>query len=700
MKVLQILPKLDCGGVERGTVDLAKGLIKRGHSAYVISGGGKLVESLAKVGARHIELPVGKKSLSSLFLISKIRKIIEREGIDIVHARSRVPALLAYYAAKPTHAKFITTCHGFYSKHFLSSVMGWGERVIVISRAVGRRMINDFNVSQDRITLVYRGVDLSKYKFDKDKYRDIDKKEKFIIANVGRLTPIKGHKYFIKAVHLALHKKPNIEAWIVGGSGKEKYVESLKQLVAKLGMENVVKFIGVEDDIPSLMKKVDLLVLSTVYPEGFGRVIIEAGASGVSVVATSVGGVLDIIDDGVNGILVSPEDEYSMSDAIVKMSWNKPLLRQFSHNLRDKVEREFTLDKMVDDTIRVYEEELAKKRILVFKLGALGDLILITPSLRLLKKKYPSSFIAVVVDEDLAPAIELSPYVDEIIPFKRRMKRGRFKHLFSVAKKIKKYNFDIAIDFQNNFKTHLLALLSGINFTYGYRRGLLGRFLTNGLDNFSDPIPPVKHQFRVLNLLGISGSVEHLEFWFSDDDARYARDLLRKDKKKQYVGFVLSASSKWPSKRWPVEHFVKLAERFSKIGVEVVLLGDDSASKARDNFNMRSRIKVIDAVGKTDILQLGALIKELDLLISPDSAPLHIASAVKTNVIALFGPTDPGRHLPPGIGYVIIKRNISCVPCYNGICLNGTYKCMKAISVEEVFERAKVELKYKKRLFC
>jgi len=147
MRIAQILPELNVGGVETGTVDLAKALKKRGHEPFVISNGGTLVDELVKAGIPHLQLPVHRKSIVSLRLVREIVTFIERERIDVIHARSRVPAWLAYLSVRRTDCDFVTTCHGYYSKHFLSRVMGWGKRVIVISHSIGRRMIDDFGVS-------------------------------------------------------------------------------------------------------------------------------------------------------------------------------------------------------------------------------------------------------------------------------------------------------------------------------------------------------------------------------------------------------------------------------------------------------------------------------------------------------------------------------------------------------------------------
>ena len=358
MKILHIVPALNSGGVETGTIDLAIALKKLGHTIVVISSGGKLVEELTKNNILHIKLPVNRKSISSVLLIPKIARILEYQSTDIVHASSRVPAWIGFFACKLSNTPFVTSCHGFYSKHFLSAVMGWGKLVMVISGTIKRRMIEDFKVPENKIRLVYRGVDLRKYTFYLTKY---DKnKDSFTVINVGRLTPLKGQYKFIKAMKLVIEKIPNIKVLIVGEGkqGSEEYLNKLKTLTKELGMENNVSFLGKRDDITELLNKSDCLVLSTNVPEGFGRTIIEAGASGTAVCASNIGGIREIVDNGISGLLFEPNDKNDMAEKIIKMLSDIDLRRKCAINLRKKVEENFALDQMVKNTLSVYEEAI------------------------------------------------------------------------------------------------------------------------------------------------------------------------------------------------------------------------------------------------------------------------------------------------------------------------------------------------------
>ena len=197
MHVLQLLPSLDVGGVERGVLDLTKGLVARGHRVSVISTGGSLVEPLTTLGAMHYQLPVHEKSLSSIVsCIHAVAHYITTAGVDIVHARSRVPGWIGFAAARRTQRPFVTTAHGFYRPHLGSRVMTWGRLVIVPSDALGRYLMERFHVPKDRLRLIPRGVDLSEFA-----YQPIPETHTgpWRIGMFGRLSAIKGHEVAIRA---------------------------------------------------------------------------------------------------------------------------------------------------------------------------------------------------------------------------------------------------------------------------------------------------------------------------------------------------------------------------------------------------------------------------------------------------------------------------------------------------------------------
>lgn len=688
MKTLQILPSLELGGVERGVIDLARAMKARGDETVVVSSGGALVAQLNQMGVRHYALPVHKKSLAVFKQVNTLAEIIQRENIEIVHGRSRVPAWIGWMAAQKARVPFVTTCHGYYSAHFFSRVMGWGKRVIVISRVVGRHMIDDFGVPPDRIRLIHRGIDLSQFSYVPNKYDSVPKTLRII--SVGRLSPIKGQVDFLRAVHHVRREIPNLEVWIVGseGKGKTRYTELLHRTARQLGLDSCVKFMGTRRDIPELLAQADLLVLATRIPEAFGRVVVEAGAVGTAVISTRVGGVLDIVDDGENGLLVPPGDVQSMTRSMIRLLKDRQLCRKMTAAMRSKVERNFALDSMVEKTLEVYREVKAEKKILVIKLGAIGDLILAVPSFRMLREKFPDARICLLADRKLAPSVSSCPYLDEVIPVDRSRLSNIF-YLLRLAKRLRREGFDVSVDLQNSKWTHALAFLSGVRERAGFRRGKLGFLLNRAETPPKAPEPPVRNQFRVLSKLGVQKLDDRLELWASPRARRNAETWMAAlPEGRPRVGFVLGSSPQWETKRWPIESFRELGDRLAReLNASVVLIGSKEDVPLAYHYLSRPADYVLDLTGRTSPQDLIAVTEKLSALISGDTAPLHAAAALGIPVAALFGPTDPKRHMPPAENASVISKRLPCQPCYSGRCrLAEKMACMTKISPDEVFE--------------
>lgn len=710
MKVLQILPRLELGGVERGTVDLARALKVRGEQTVVVSSGGALVQELEREGIPHYTLPVAQKSLLSLSLVSKLVEIIQKERVDLVHARSRVPAWIAWFACREARVPFVTTCHGYYSNHLLSRVMGWGKRVIVPSQVIARHMTGDFGVPPERVVLIPRGVDLSQFPFQPEKY-DGPEPKVFRILNLGRFSPIKGQVEFLRAIHrlrertrLEGRKGLRLEVWLAGseGEGKSAYTGEIDRTIQQLGLEGIVKKLGVCRDVPKLIGEADLLVLSSLVPESFGRVLIEAGARGTVCVASRLGGVLDVIEEGSDGILADPRNEEEMSRAIEEALCDRKRAKAMAHRFRKKVEEKFSLDSMADKTLEVYRTVRNGKKILVMKLGALGDIILAVPSLRMIRKKFPQARLSLMVDSRYAAVVRGCPYLDEVLPFDR-VKAGSWIWLARFAKRLRREAFDCSVDFQNTKRTHFLAFLAGVPDRYGFRRGIFGRLLNHPDLNFMKSDSPVRHQFRILSHLGINSLDERLELWPDPDSEDVLNRRMAESELKpngRLVGLAIGSSSRWPTKRWPLHYFRSLSERLVKeLHCQIVLIGSAEDRPLAEEFLSKtagsslSPHSCLDWVGRTTLPELVALVKQLQILVTGDTAPLHIAGALGIKTLALFGPTDPNRHLPPVKNVTLFVRRLPCQPCYKGVChYSETLACLKRIGPDEVFEAIRKHL--------
>jgi len=689
MNVLQILPELNVGGVETGTLDLARHLAKLGHKAVVVSAGGPMVKDIQAAGALHYQLPVHKKSLWMMFkLVPALAEIIKKEKIDIVHARSRVPAWIAYFACRRTKTVFITTCHGYYSKHPFSYVMGWSKRVIALSNIIARHMIEDFDVPVERVRIIARSVDAARFNYQNP---DEKRKVEFNIGIIGRITPLKGHLHFIKAMAKVARSIPRLKIWIVGDapSHKQAYKEQVQVLVKRLGLWHCTEFLGVQRNIPEIMSQLDLVVLATTTHEAFGRVIIEAQAAGVPVVATEVGGVVDIIENNVNGLLVPAQDSTAMSEAVLRIYKDKAFARQLAENAYKKVLEKYNVELMVKNTLAVYAEALKSFKILVLKFSSLGDVILSTAGIRAIRERFAGDYkVSFLVGEESKDALLRCPYIDELLVADFKGKDSGLKGLWNMGRLLRKKNFDIVVDLQNNRASHILARLSASLNRYGYDNKKFGFLLNYRIKDDKPPIGPVEHQFRILKLLGIDLKDAHLEIWPSQEDESYIDELLSKEwlsVNQKLIGFNLSASARWLTKSWPQEHIAKLCEELGYKDMRVVLTGTQADAQAAESLiGLVKNTKLINACGKTTVNQLACLIKKCAAYVSADSSPLHVAAAVNTPFVALFGPTDPRRHMPPANDYVLIKKDLPCSPCYKSKCKKK--KCVELITPEEVMQ--------------
>lgn len=686
MNILQILPELKTGGVERGTVDLAQALVNAGHKAVVVSAGGRLVEELNKIGVKHFTLNVHKKSLFSiLYAAYFLGRIINNEHIDIVHARSRVPAWISYFALmRSPGVALVTTCHGHYNTHFFSRVMGWGKQVIVISQVIGRHMINNFKVSKEKIRLIYRGVDLNTFRFRRTDV-NTDKNEK-LIGIIGRITPIKGHVHFIKSLPSIISEFPKAKALIIGDAPthRQPYLKELVNLIEKLQLKEKVKLIGTLKDIPDILAKLDLLVLATTTEEAFGRVVIEAGAVGVPVVATRVGGVVEIIEHEKNGLLVEAADPYALSQAAIRLLKDKDLRLRCVNNLRKKVEKEFSLSTMVKKTIAVYEQIKRNKHILVIKLGALGDVILISSALKALREHFPGAYIEVLVKNEFKTILQICPYLDDLIILRNKSLAEIVKRILLLRKK----EFDIAVDFQNNNLSHFMSFAAGIPMRYGYKNKKLGFLLNQPVVETDQKLDPLMHQLQVLNLLGIKNIDKNLQIWISDKEEEFIEEFLTQNwynKNQLLIGINAIASHRWKSKLWHRQRYAQIADMLAEnFNARVVFTGTENDLDSVEKIISHTKCKPINACGKTSLMQLAALIRRCSVLLTVDSAPMHIAAAVRTPFVALFGPTDPECHLPFSEKFALIKKDLKCSPCYKSSCFRKS--CMAQITVEEVYK--------------
>jgi len=350
VRILQVLPELELGGVETFVVLLSKELKKLGHDVVVVSSGGRLVDELKEYGVGHIKLPVSSKNpvtiWYSAFLLSKILKGLH---VDVIHAHSRVPDWVAYFVSLFTRVPFVVSAHAFYTPHWGSKIVAKADRVICDSVSVGEYAVERLGVSRDKIRVVYNGIDVKRFEDVKPPFSN----PPYSIGTVGRLAPSKGQKVLIEAFARLLKEGLDVRL-VIAGDGP--LMDELVSLSESLGVSGYVEFLGFRSDIPDVLSQIDLFVHPSLIPEPLSMALIEAMAASRPVVASGVGGFREVIVDGKTGYLVKPASVDELADAMRKIVINPESGIEMGENGLKRVRELFSSDVMATKMLEVYGE--------------------------------------------------------------------------------------------------------------------------------------------------------------------------------------------------------------------------------------------------------------------------------------------------------------------------------------------------------
>ncbi len=366
-RILQLVPALGDGGVERSVAEMVEYLSSLGLSSWVASAGGPLVAQAEKAGARHLDIAVGSKSPFGMIAAARaIARAIDQYDIDIVHARSRAPAWAGLLALKLARrkARFLTTFHGVYShgnalKRFYNSGMLRTPVVIANSQFIRNHIIDIYRYPAEKIIVAPRGIDPSI--FDPDAVSAEQRAEvrsqlggsagRPVVVMVGRVTGWKGHRVLLKAFSLIGTTEADL---VLVGGGDPSFVEELKNEASALGIGDRVTFAGSRRDIPAVLAAADVAVSASTRPEAFGRAAIEAQAMRLPVIATDHGGSRETVLAGKTGWLVPPNDADSMAAALREALADENLRAKMGIEGRRNVLENFTTQMMLEKEFSAY----------------------------------------------------------------------------------------------------------------------------------------------------------------------------------------------------------------------------------------------------------------------------------------------------------------------------------------------------------
>jgi glycosyltransferase involved in cell wall biosynthesis len=368
MKIVQILPEMNAGGVELCTLELSTLLVRHGHESIVISHGGRLVAELEAAGARHVAMPVHRKSLATLLQVGPLRRFLAAEKPDILHIHSRVPGWIAWLAWRgmdpATRPRLVSTVHGFYSVNAYSAVMTRGERVIAVSHSIRLYILENYPACPpERIRVIHHGIEPAECGADfrpsaewleRWHAEHPELAGKSVLLLPGRITRWKGHEDFVRLIATLKTNGLQIHGLVAGDTHPKKraFAAELHALAEQLGVAGNLTFLGHRPDIREVMAVSDIVLSLSRDPEAFGRVSLEAMALGKPVVGYDHGGVGEQLDEIFPRGKVTPKDPDELAARVSE------ILRQptFPTSVGP-----FTRRNMFDATLAAYHELLREK---------------------------------------------------------------------------------------------------------------------------------------------------------------------------------------------------------------------------------------------------------------------------------------------------------------------------------------------------
>jgi glycosyltransferase involved in cell wall biosynthesis len=363
LSIVQVLPALESGGVERGTLEVARALVAAGHRSLVISAGGRLVEALEAAGSRHVTMALGRKSPLTLLRVRALRRWLRENPVDILHVRSRLPAWIAWLAWRGLPAgqrpRFVTTVHGLYSVNRYSAIMTRGERVIAVSDTARRYILEQYpGVNPAHVVTIQRGVDRADFPFGfqpdagwlrawQAQYPQLAGCR--VLTLPGRLTRLKGHEEFIDLVATLVAEGRNVHGLVVGDldPGRQRYIDELRQRAQDLGMTEHITFTGQRADMKEIYAVSDLVLSLSSKPESFGRTVLEALALGVPVLGYDHGGVGEIL------ATMYPAGRVPRGDPVALVQRTRKLLETPEAVAQSDA---YSLSAMLEQTLGLYRE--------------------------------------------------------------------------------------------------------------------------------------------------------------------------------------------------------------------------------------------------------------------------------------------------------------------------------------------------------
>ncbi len=747
IKLLTISATCERGGSDINLLRLLRSLDKNEYDIlHLVPYPGSLMDEFSNAGVRlmAVDMPRMRLFKNPLKYITvllkffptvfKIKKIIVCNQIDLICTSSMVN-LYGALAAKLTHRPHILIAVEYLPvlSPFTHYFLLLSDKIICCSDMVSRMF-----KKSGKVLVKYPGVDLNEFSPHVDS-RAV-KEELGISGNlvsmVTRLDKWKGVETFIRAAKYVEHEaKFIIFAELV--LGKEKYLNKLENMIKQLRLDGRV-FIRITRCTPEVIAASDIIVHASLRPEPFGLIVIESMATGKPVIASKLGGPLEIISDGADGLLVESANPQILALAISGLLKNPKVASEMGVKAREKVTEKFNIKEYARSFDGIFKEALkehslkqarisigksrlvrisaplakllapgpckqkdvdkdAIEKILVIQLFGMGDLICSFALLETFKQYFGQSRITLLVDKKLTGLAKFMGYSDYI-----GYKRGILSKL-RLLPKIRKDKFDLAVVLNPLFQGAWIAYLSQAKYRLGYVRDYEGIqniekiscLLTHPVLQPGKPMHDIYRYLGIIEPIGINPLCPVPELNIPESMIVWADKFLQDNGIKQNE-FILGINphAGWESKCWPIDNFVKVADNIAEEhNAKIIFFGSPARKDIeRVDVIMRAmRHKAISAAGETDMPKLAALINKCSVFLTNDSGPMHLAAALSINIVALFGASDVRKF-----GYEkeniinIVANDLFCKPyaLNDGVCMKGI-EAKEVIKAIEILRRNK-----------
>ncbi len=672
LTIVQVLSWLNYGGVESYVIRLARALRESGHRVIVVSKGGHLVPELDESGIDHFRLDFTGLRMPRGMLA--LQRLLEREHADVVNAHNWRAGMVSYLACRRAGVPHILTIHGTRRPVNHSGVFYWSRKVVVVSEASRRNLVQDFGLPAGRVVRSMIGVDCQRFRPappDRSLERELGLRPAAPRAvHVSRFshskTPVT--LALIEAMAALDKETPGLELILVGEGPESRAVaRAAQQMNRRLGREAV--FVpGGRTDIPRILS------LGSVVT-GTASVALEAMACGKPVVAAGKGGYLGIVRPENLGraeesCFADHEQAEELSVARLKEDIAELLRdRQEAARLgafgRQTAESRYHVSRLAAEMDGIYRQTLCDrenvKQVVVFHLNQIGDLMFTLPALKTIREEFPRAHITSVMRPHLAGLVAASGLVDDIV----RRPSGRRRAAISLGLELRQLQPDLAISFSQSATMTLCARLSGARQRVGYVDSHLAWLLTHRIQVRGIPSP--EKVMRLVRGLGLRpGHTDYVGLLrLAGEDHGNADALLAEaelEGEGPLIALAPGESEARPYKSWDAEGFIEVAHKLVR-REDTRLLVVGAESDRAIGYEIAGHLGARHAAnlaGRTTPSELAAILARCELLIGIDSGPMHVAAAMGRPVVGLFGPTDPRQTGPLGDGHEVIFHEQPC----------------------------------------